>query len=517
MATNKKKPGSSGKSNPPKHRNCGSMRNHERLMREVPGYIEARNKCEEHAWRAAQSKMIGRSGCTKIPVVVHVVHRTANEDISDAQIQSQIDVLNRDYRKANADVANVPAPFTPLAADARITFELATTDPDGSQTTGITRTSTEVDGFTYDDAVKSVSSGGADAWPAADYLNIWVCKLSGGLLGYAQFPGGPTATDGVVVTHTGFGTTGTAQAPFDLGRTATHEIGHWLNLLHIWGDDGSGCYGSDNVPDTPNQGGYNVGTPSFPKLSCSNGPNGDMFMNYMDYVDDQAMFMFTEGQVERMQATLDGPRSSIGTAVPCVTLTPKTFPKDLIKDSPKDLIKDSPKDLIKDSPKDLIKDNPKDMIKDGIKDLIKDSPKDSIKDGIKDLIKDGPKDNPKDLIKDSPKELAKELPKDNPFDVQKGLHGDLGPKGLDPGPYVHGGGLLPHVQPYGAPVGVPQSPTPLNPTPGGMPFVLGTGHEAAPQSPGSPLANSTNPEIAALQAGLQQLGAQLQQLIAKLQ
>ena len=174
-----------------------------------------------------------------------------------------------------------------------------------------------MDGFTGDDAVKSAATGGADAWPADQYLNLWVCRLAGGLLGYAQFPGGPAATDGVVVTHTGFGTTGTAAAPFDRGRTTVHEVGHWLNLRHIWGDDFGGCGGSDLVADTPNQGGSNVGVPTFPTVSCANGPNGDMFMNYMDYVDDVAMVMFSAGQVTRMQAALDGPRSSIGTSISC--------------------------------------------------------------------------------------------------------------------------------------------------------------------------------------------------------
>ena len=120
-----------------------------------------------------------------------------------------------------------------------------------------------------------------------------------------------------MILHSAFGNTGTATAPFNLGRTATHEIGHWLNLRHIWGDDGTGCSGSDFVADTPNAAGPNFGTPTFPHVTCNNGPNGDLFMNYMDYTDDAAMFMFTAGQVDRMQAALDGPRSSIGTTGPC--------------------------------------------------------------------------------------------------------------------------------------------------------------------------------------------------------
>jgi hypothetical protein len=130
------------------------------------------------------------------------------------------------------------------------------------------------------------------------------------LLGYAQFPGGPPGTDGVVILNAAFGTTGTATAPYNLGRSATHEVGHWLNLRHIWGDT-EDCSGTDFVDDTPNAQHPNYGKPTFPHISCTNGPNGDMFMNYMDYVDDAAMFMFTAGQVVRMQATLAGPRAPL--------------------------------------------------------------------------------------------------------------------------------------------------------------------------------------------------------------
>lgn len=132
----------------------------------------------------------------------------------------------------------------------------------------------------------------------------------GQLLGYAQFPGGPSKTDGVVILNTAFGTTGSAADPFNLGRTATHEIGHFLNLRHIWGD-APNCAGFDLVDDTPNAESPNVGKPTWPHVSCNNGPNGDMFMNYMDYTDDDSMFMVTPGQVSRMHTTLDGPRKSL--------------------------------------------------------------------------------------------------------------------------------------------------------------------------------------------------------------
>ena len=156
-------------------------------------------------------------------------------------------------------------------------------------------------------------AGGIDAWPTQKYLNIWVCDLGGGLLGYAQFPGGPADTDGVVILNTAFGTTGIAAAPFNLGRTAVHEVGHWLNLNHIWGDTND-CSGTDHVDDTPKQQLPNYNKPAFPHVTCNNGPNGDMFVNYMDYVDDDTMVMFTPGQVARMYATLVGSRRSVAGA-----------------------------------------------------------------------------------------------------------------------------------------------------------------------------------------------------------
>jgi len=299
--------------NQPTRRSCGAMIEHRRLLNEDPSYVAARAGIENRA-RAYELGVLksARAGITRIPAVVHVVWNTALQNISDAQIQSQINVLNQDFRRTNADSGQVPAVWQSIRGDARIEFFLATTDPNGNPTNGITRTQTQVASFSQaGNPVKFAATGGAAAWPADQYLNIWVCQLGGGLLGYAQFPGGPADTDGVVILHSAFGTTGTAAAPFDRGRSATHEIGHWLNLFHIWGDDGTGCGGSDEVGDTPNAGGPNYGCPTFPSVTCGNGLNGDMFMNYMDYTDDACMYMFTVGQVARMQATLDGPRVSI--------------------------------------------------------------------------------------------------------------------------------------------------------------------------------------------------------------
>ncbi|GAA4287652.1 zinc metalloprotease [Georgenia daeguensis] len=303
---------------PPTRRSCGAMDVHRRLLTTSEAYSAARSELENLTIELESSMVLDSREVARIPVVVHVVSSSPEAEISDEQVRTQIDVLNQDFRATNPDVGDVPAAFRDLVADTRVEFSLATTDPAGQPTTGITRRMTTVRSFGTDDAVKFDDSGGANAWPAERYLNIWVCTLRDGLLGYAQFPGGAAATDGVVITHTGFGTTGTARAPFNLGRTATHEVGHWLNLFHIWGDDGTGCHGSDEVDDTPNQAGPNTGVPTFPKRSCANGPNGDLFMDYMDYTDDAAMVMFTTGQATRMAVCLDTFRRGLwaGTAAP---------------------------------------------------------------------------------------------------------------------------------------------------------------------------------------------------------
>ena len=341
------------------HRTCGTEHVHKRLMETDPSYVANRARSENFALEYARTRgLIGRTGITVIPVVVHVVYNNATQNISDAQINSQIDVLNKDYRKTNPDLANLPAVFVPLAADARIEFQLAVTDPSNSPSNGITRTNTTTTSFSDDDKVKSAATGGHDAWPSDKYLNIWVCPLGGGLLGYAQFPGGPAATDGVVITYTAFGTTGTATAPFHLGRTASHEIGHFLNLRHIWGDDGSACSGSDFVGDTPNQGGPNFGAPVFPHVTCGNGPDGDLFMNYMDYVDDVAMFMFTSGQVTRMHASLDGDRTSLGFQKPSPSLKFTDDPTLKFRDDPTLKFRDDPTLKFRDDPTLKFRDDP---------------------------------------------------------------------------------------------------------------------------------------------------------------
>ena len=235
-----------------------------------------------------------------IPVIIHLLYNTATQNISDAQILSQLQSLNNDYRKLNADVANIPAAFAPFAADARIVFCLAKIDASGKATTGIIRKYTTEQSFTADDGMKFSANGGDNAWDSKRYLNIWVCNLFGRSLGYSSLPGAQPEKDGVVIQYDAFGTTGKVTSPFNKGRTLTHEAGHWLGLKHIWGD--ANC-GDDGIADTPPQQNYNNGCPSFPhKTACSINGNGDMFMNFMDFTDDACMYMFSKGQAEKMRS-----------------------------------------------------------------------------------------------------------------------------------------------------------------------------------------------------------------------
>jgi len=235
-----------------------------------------------------------------IPVVIHVLYNNPAQNISDAQILSQIDVLNKDYRALNQDKAGTPFVFQKLIADCRISFCLAKVAPGGYSTNGIIRKYTNVSSFLPNDDMKFSARGGADAWDTKKYLNIWVCSMQGRILGYAAMPGGPENSDGVVINYDVFGNRGSVRSPFDKGRTTTHEVGHWLGLKHLWGD--SDC-GDDGIDDTPQQYGYNYGCPSFPRKSlCSTDENGDLFMNFMDFANDACMFMFTQGQKIKMRS-----------------------------------------------------------------------------------------------------------------------------------------------------------------------------------------------------------------------
>jgi hypothetical protein len=248
------------------------------------------------------------SSIIRIPVVVHIVSHAPEQNISEAQVKSQIAALNRDFRKLNADTANTPERFKALAADVSIEFVLATADPEGRPTTGIIRVQTPVKEWSMDDKIKFSAQGGADAWDSRFYLNIWVGNMRR-LAGYSSAPGSDLAKDGVVINANAFGTINTS-GTYSMGRTGVHEVGHWLGLRHIWGD--TYC-GDDFVHDTPKQGSFTTGCPTNFRSTCNNGVTGDMYMNYMDYTNDACTNMFTLGQSNRMRANFNngGPRYAL--------------------------------------------------------------------------------------------------------------------------------------------------------------------------------------------------------------
>jgi len=254
-----------------------------------------------------------------IPVVVHVVYNSDYEIPSEEDIQVQLDGLTKDFKMTNSDVDKTPDQFTDLVADLQISFKLATISPEGKRTNGITYTKTDKSYFTSYDDVKGEDTGGKLGWNSRRYLNIWVCDLEWGLLGYAQFPGGDYITDGVVVDYDVFGIDdyklaemeieasdavegmtdeeGNAIEPEEITdkpyhRILTHEVGHWVGLRHIWGDD---VCGNDKVDDTPYQ--------SEPHWDCHDSytscGSSDMTTNYMDYLPEECLVMFSEGQKKR--------------------------------------------------------------------------------------------------------------------------------------------------------------------------------------------------------------------------
>lgn len=281
-------------------RSCATQEVLEAQLKTDPTLALRMNQIEAFTQKAMLKKRLV-NGKIVIPVVVNVLFRTAAENISDAQIQSQIDVLNKDFTATNSEFSSIPTEFSGVAANIGITFELA----------GTIRKSTAKTSWGTRDAMKNSKKGGIDPTTPTKTLNIWACKIGGGILGYAQFPGGSLATDGVVIDSKYFGLSASNSYPYNLGRTATHEVGHWMNLRHIWGD--SSC-GNDLVSDTPVAKTANYGAPTYPYVSPCLPTHNEMTMNYMDYTDDRGMYMFTNGQKSRMSALFvsGGVRSGFG-------------------------------------------------------------------------------------------------------------------------------------------------------------------------------------------------------------
>jgi PKD repeat protein len=314
---------------------CYTEENHQQLLQQFPE-LETNEQFEQ--WMQQQliqnqsSAIIG--GVYYIPVVVHVIHNGeavgTGTNVSFAAIQSQIDVLNEDFRKI---LGSNGWNTHPDGADTQIEFCLAQRRPDGSAfpagEPGVNRINRNTVGFTappysqtyinstvkpytYNNNVPTATRG----WDPAKYMNIWIANLSGGLLGYAQFPQSPiggmgcgnqtAGTDGVVFLYSSIGKSSVTgfTGVYNEGRTATHEIGHWLGLRHIWGD--GGCTVDDFCNDTPLAGAANYGCPVGTN-SCTAAPDAgvDMIENYMDYTDDLCMSIFTNDQKMRMRTVLE--------------------------------------------------------------------------------------------------------------------------------------------------------------------------------------------------------------------
>ncbi|MES2760619.1 MAG: M43 family zinc metalloprotease [Bacteroidota bacterium] len=307
-----------------------------------PTYEEAFQQMMQKQQQFANAKKA--SLVYNIPVIFHILHSgvavnsasaTSGRNLNAAQINSQLAVLNADYRKTNTDfsIYVTQAGFVSASADVEINFCAAKVSPTGNLLAepGIDRISVSTKGWNalpYSMAYIESTVKPGSSWDPTKYYNVWVLEFGGadvGTLGYAQFPtipagtnpvtdmvgaGGAANTDGVVVDYHYVGNTGTAtgSAPYNKGRTLTHETGHWLGLWHIWGDDGSTCSGSDYVTDTPNQGSENYTCPttngSVRTDGCSASAPGVNYQNYMDYSDDKCMVMFTAGQKARMQAVM---------------------------------------------------------------------------------------------------------------------------------------------------------------------------------------------------------------------
>ena len=316
---------------------CAADESYERIIQKYPEYQNTKEQLEEKIQTFLLQKEV-IDGIITIPVVYHVIHDGdaigSGENIFDTYLQAQLDQMTDDFRRMNSDAGNTPADFTGVAADTEIEFCLTTIDPLGGPTSGINRinisTLPDVDlADCWDDDYIDANIKIPTIWNSANYLNVWILEkiqrsadCANTILGYAQFPGLPANTDGIVLRSTTVGSLATpnpAGGVYSYGRTGTHEVGHYLNLIHIWG---SSCSNDDSVADTPNAGGPNyTGTPcTYPgPNSCGAGTSGDlpdMFQNYMDYSDDQCMNLFTTGQKSRMVAAINTSRAGLLTA-PC--------------------------------------------------------------------------------------------------------------------------------------------------------------------------------------------------------
>lgn len=282
--------GSDSQQAEPTQRHCETMNVLNRQLAEDPTLAIRMEQMERVIEQYASGQRLLPDGTIEIPVVVNVIYKTAAENVSQTQIQSQIDILNKDFGATNTDYNNTPSIFQSVrSGNTGIRFVLDQ----------VVRRSTTKTSWRTNDDMKKASKGGIDPTSPSTKMNMWVCNLSNSILGYAQFPGGNPLTDGVVIDNNCLGVSSSNFSTFNKGRTATHEVGHWMGLRHIWGDQ---TCGSDLVSDTPTHNTANYGCPSYPHYSTCSGSPVEMTMNYMDYTDDACMYMFTVGQKNRMNS-----------------------------------------------------------------------------------------------------------------------------------------------------------------------------------------------------------------------
>jgi len=302
---------------------CSSMEYLQKLEAADPALVIKRSLQESASrdWINAQTAG-GHHTIINIPVVFHILYNDSSQNLSDAVVLSQLDVINEDYRRLNPDTGQTPLAFRAVAADCEIQFCLAQRTPGGQSTNGIIHKFTSVTSFSDYEQTKFDQFGGDNSWDASKYMNVWVAAFSNpNFLGIGTFPNSvPPENDGIVINYKACGRIGNhLMDHYNKGRSLTHEVGHYLNLLHIWGDDGHLCSSDDFISDTPLQTSETYGCPAYPRYdSCSATLPGVMFMNFMDYTDDECMNIFTLGQKMRMLSALNLDRTSLLTSDGCL-------------------------------------------------------------------------------------------------------------------------------------------------------------------------------------------------------
>ena len=301
---------------------CGTVEYMNQLRAADPQIAILEQSISAQAEQYLNSPLVQSDNVLTIPVVFHILYNTSSENVGDNVVQSALSALNADYSRKNTDSVNTPLGFRPYAVNAQVQFCLAKRTPDLKSTNGIERKFTSNTSWSNIDNMKhnnNDSTSGLDAWDATRYLNIWVGNMAGQILGISTLPGASPFSDGVVVDYQAFGTTGSVLlAKYNKNRTLTHEIGHWLGLTHVWGDDGNSCGGTDSIVDTPNQDSAVYSCPTYPLYDkCTSSGPGIMFMNFMQYTDDGCMNMFSNNQGSKMRAILNTYRLTVINSLSC--------------------------------------------------------------------------------------------------------------------------------------------------------------------------------------------------------